>query len=741
MTKRGKTDFLELVKSGRRKAEQQAGQPQHLLALIQQQMLGHCERLLEAMFLASDDAFYERSDQANSNDDANLYFDAMRKVRLAKPAITHTFAQNLENDFRRLTEGPHTQTAANPEAITAQNLSLMDGDELETDLALKNMVSHARNGYREPLHEVHVRLKHLLPDTEMQDANNPLDPHQIARAFIDACTQALQVDIKARLILFKLFEKHVLKSLVPIYAHANQLLADAGIVPKVPRQLQKAEDALPTPAQNPQPAAQSATQEDAPQTPTEAGFNLSLEALVSLMTTAHGATPQAPVVNCYIVTAGNPGPIMTAPQLTSLLTRSQLLTDRQLSKGPKNLVPQVVNGLLRKADIDAPQALDNTNEAVINLVSLFFDQILDDDNLPLAVYALICRLQIPILKIALQDASFFSRPDHSARRLINTITATGVGFNENKLLERDPVYRKMADIVQVISRESRIEESLFGELHDDLTAVIRAEQHKVSIVERRTSQCATGRSRIRNAKKDSQNLLYSKLHGTQLPFAISEFLTTTWLQVLIITHLKHGHESAAWFANAEIVADLVWLCQRHQDLRSLQHREQLQPSLMQRVEAGLETAIENPTVRSAKVHELHDALHPLNTESDKVVYGTLSREQREALGQAAEQPPSQAQSAAVQPSREYLEQARQLPEGTWVEFEDEHSGAKWRYKLAIKVDSEAYIFVNRMGFKTLERSCQQVACDMQAHKMKPLACNEFFDRMMNKVLSRINDAA
>ncbi|MCC6373256.1 MAG: DUF1631 family protein, partial [Moraxellaceae bacterium] len=45
---------------------------------------------------------------------------------------------------------------------------------------------------------------------------------------------------------------------------------------------------------------------------------------------------------------------------------------------------------------------------VINLVSMLFDFILDDDYLPMAMKALLGRLQIPLLKVAIIDKTFFN---------------------------------------------------------------------------------------------------------------------------------------------------------------------------------------------------------------------------------------------------------------------------------------------------------------------------------------------
>ncbi len=62
---------------------------------------------------------------------------------------------------------------------------------------------------------------------------------------------------------------------------------------------------------------------------------------------------------------------------------------------------------------------------------MFFDIILDDRNLPIEIQALVSRLQLPILKVALKDRSFFTDRKHPARQLINEIARTSIGWESS----------------------------------------------------------------------------------------------------------------------------------------------------------------------------------------------------------------------------------------------------------------------------------------------------------------------
>lgn len=738
-------------------------QPPRLLAHIQKNTLSHCEQLLAHLFSATDDLFYDLSKRASSNNEQNLYFEAMREIRVRREGIANRFLRTQSENFSNLIDG-NAQEFDTWERDPETKLSIVDGDDLEVDLARSNMVSRTRDIYREELYELGMRLDHLLLQIEINEDNNPLDPNLLTKAFIDACQATLEINIKAKLILYKLFEKHVLKQLGHVYADANQILMEAGILPKVPKNLDnKVVHGGATQAQ-----AAAAPQSPAAESHTMFApipeFRMGYDALSMLLAAARNfafigtpsagqsvgaaAGPANSSFNCYIYTA-NPGPTMAAPELASLLTQSQPTYDQMLASGaPRNIVADVVTHALQHSNPAQPQALEQNEENVINLVAMFFDQILADEALPIEIQSLICRLQIPVLKVALRDRSFFSNPEHPARQLINSITRIGIAFDTTKPLDRDPIYRKMVDIVQVINRQYKTDDRIFSELQAELDTVVEKESRKSTVVEQRTTQTEAGKSRIKQARIAAQTSLYHRLKVVDLPDFVRTFLTTHWLQVMVITHLKQGAESSEWVSNEQTVSDLIWICQDHEDARSQQRRERLLPELLDRIERGLEVAIDNRDARKAKVAALEDALRVAPTAPQiQETIAPLNSEQKEALGKGENAPKTWEEMTAVERqqaryeelSTGFYEMAKNMPEGTWLEYFNEEDGKKVRCKLASKIDADTYIFVNRLGFKVLEKTRKQFAYDMQFNRARLVDTRPFFDRIMGKVVNDLTN--
>ena len=792
-----KPNHLELINQKGREPIQ----PPRLLDFIKKTSVGHCEQLLAHLFSATDDLFYDLSKRASSNSEQNLYFEAMREIRVKREGIANQFLREISESFSQLIDSPF-DSQFDDEYDTAASLSIVEGDDLEVDLARSNMIGRARDMFYAELNELSLRLDHLLLQVEVNEDNNPIDPQQMAEAFLNACQSKLEIDIKAKLILFKLFEKHVLKQLGHLYADANQILLDAGILPKIPKSMEKR--AVHGGVQHPTEKEFTPPEETAQQAAAQE-FRMGFDALSLLMATARnmafgGAAPQGyphqgypnqgqpnqgyanagvniqggvsqgvaggtpyyaipaggyPAGYNYYLFSGNPGPVMAAPELTSLLTQSQPVFDQQLtSNQPRNIVADVVQQLLAEKNPQQPQALEQNDESVINLVALFFDQILADESLPVAIQGLICRMQIPILKVALRDRTFFNNPNHPARELLNTITRVGIGFDETKPLERDPLYKKIVEVVQVLNRQYKTDDRIFTELKSDLETLVEREARKSAAVEERTTQSEQGKSKIRQARAAAQQLLYQKLKDVELPEIVNDFLTRHWLQVLVFSYLKFGPDSNEWVSHEQTVTDLIWISAPHSDTRSISRRERLFPELMDRIEFGLESAIDDPEARRNTVSALEKALAQLQSEVDPYLafeeelatYKPLNEEQKVALGRGENDPKSWEEMTAVerQQSRydelatQHFEAAKNMPLGTWFEYLDALNNKILRCKLTSKIDSETYVFVNRLGFKVLDRTRKQFAYDMQFGRVKILDANPLFDRIMGKVVSTLS---
>ncbi len=87
--------------------------------------------------------------------------------------------------------------------------------------------------------------------------------------------------------------------------------------------------------------------------------------------------------------------------------------------------------LIRAHRDELRQASSGTlDHMVIDVVGSLFDQILSDPRVPPQMARQIARLQLPVLRVALADPSFFSSRKHPVRRFVNRIASLACAFDD-----------------------------------------------------------------------------------------------------------------------------------------------------------------------------------------------------------------------------------------------------------------------------------------------------------------------
>ena len=203
------------------------------------EVLGECQRMasdrlpgsLKTVLDKVDDALFELANKADSSQRQNLYFDAMRELRLKRDSFEADFLASFNHEFENSID---LDKAKRHEAMFAQELelSLVESDEVEETLALTNFVESMKSHCKEQLFGLDRRMSYLLSQPDIGDGANPLGPHVIGSAFRSACQQ-LESDIEVKLTLFKMFDKFAAVGINQLYADVNDHLIRSDVLPKI----------------------------------------------------------------------------------------------------------------------------------------------------------------------------------------------------------------------------------------------------------------------------------------------------------------------------------------------------------------------------------------------------------------------------------------------------------------------------------------------------------------------------
>ena len=634
----------------------------------------------------------------------------------------------------------------------------MQNDELEESVAIDTMVAKVMSRATQPLSHLTTRIN-VLVSKKLDDKNNPLGPQQLCEYFLEAC-RSLGVEIKVKLIILKLFERYVLTDLEQLYAESNQILVAASVLPELQSAQPRRSSNRPVASGN-SPSRSGAGFSEAPayvDSSVQEAFG-SLQALLSEL--RGSALPARNLPSDAIPISSN--------DLMRLLSHLQSRAPQQVDEFDlQNQLEQLLHRVSVKSG--KSRVVGEVDEDVINLVSMLFEFILDDRTLPDSLKALIGRLQIPVLKVAVLDKTFFSRGSHPARRLLNEIASASMGWADQDEVQRDSLYQKIEQIVARLLNDFVDDPAIFSELLADFLAFTGDERRRSELLEQRTRDAEEGRAKAEMARQEVEHALNQRLLGKTLPEVVVRLLQEAWSKVLLLTCLKHGTQSEQWQAALATMDDLIWSVAPHEDLESRARLLELVPSLLKNLRDGLVSAAFDPFSTSdffTRLEALHvQTLQQLNKPakiapaSEPLDLGSSAADQKLELPPREDPVNEPASSAMVEVNEEIvllapgetrehepeinlddndeaLMQVDNLRVGSWVEFQEDEEH-KLRCKLAAVIKPTGkYIFVNRTGMKVLEKTRMGLAIEFRRGAIRLLNDALLFDRALESVIGNL----
>ncbi|HCW89942.1 MAG TPA: DUF1631 domain-containing protein [Marinobacter sp.] len=704
--------------------------------------------LLQGAFDAVDDSLFELANNARSNNEQNRYFEAMREIRIKRKGVERHFQDAVRQLFAN---PPHSNQKPDSESFAARtsadSLSLVQNDDLEEQVALNAMISKAKAHFQGPLIQLQARFSQVYPGAGEESPVNPMAPEHLCSAFVEAI-QALDIQIRERLILLKQFDRYVVSNLGMLLDEANRILVQAGIIPnfryhgKSRTGHSKAASKQGQTATGDQQAGQQSGTES-----TAAGDEALLEQvhqILAMQRANAGLPPRSANQNLHLIGGA---------ELASLLSQlPRTPPDDQtghgnLSEGSPEVIDlrAVVEQLLNQhpPENGKKPALSEVDEDLINLVSMLFEFILDDYNLSAPVQVLISRLQIPILKVVIRDRSFFSNASHPARRLLNSLAKAGIGWSDADEKTRDRLYEQIHATVARILNEFDNDVSLFETLCGEFDQFLARENRKSSLVEQRTRESERGRIKSRLAQEAVDRILQEKLARHKLPESVRNILINGWSRVMFLSYLRNDVEQR-WNQSVRVVDDLIWCLHPRFDDEERDQWVKVVPNLLKILRAGLEEVSYN----SSRLDEMMSDLKHELTRSFRANAQAEACEEPEPASEpelttagsykTAVERQQELEDAAIS---EYVSQIDSIEVGHWVEF-NLVNGTRFRCKLsAVIEEADCFVFVNRMGLKVIEKTRIELAHEMRRGRLTVLDQGALIDRAMDAVVGSLRRKA
>ena len=703
-------------------------------------------RDLARMMEKIDDALFARAEKAENNVAQTQYFDAMRELRIIRKDIEEDFLARFHAQFNQGIPRASQFSAGfslNWEDDDQSGLGLVDKNDMEEDLAITNMVTKIRGNCKQSLYSLDKRIGLLINDPDLERWLNPLGPEAICDAFHEAA-RLIETGLEIRLVIFKLFDQHVISNIGEMYKEVNQYLARMGVLPEIKTTLRKNSGPINSAQTTPAPVV--AGPSDNATTTVDSAIPTSGPAIGGTGQVGYGI----PGGSGCAVSGQSSIHALTFLQQGELPPTGPAAHSDGLAVDPADLTSGQVNILHGIKNSSLIQDLGKTGDMTIDIVAMLFDYILDDKNVPDTMRALIGRLQIPVLKIALLDKEFFSRKAHPARQLLNRLAATAVGWNEQQG-DKDPVYLKVQSLVQTIVDEFDDDVRLFETLLNDLEDFLRKEDEQAVVRAERSAKVMEGQERLEVAKSTTLEAIEPCVNDEQNLAFIREFISTHWKNLLFVTCARHGKDSDAWKQAVTTMDRLIWSVQPKYTREERQQLVAIQPKLLNNLRDGMERLSLPPAERDefiAKLVHAHgrtavnkvdaEPADQIQAETDTAEPETVDQDTVTQPGTAEAKTPTTTEQADIPAAAEiedaHTAKARQLATGDWIEFLGSDGKAK-RAKLSwVSPITNTYLFTDRQGLKAGNFSLVELAHMLRCARAKVLNAAPLMDRAVSTVL-------
>jgi Protein of unknown function (DUF1631) len=193
---------------------------------------------------------------------------------------------------------------------------------------------------------------------------------------------------------------------------------------------------------------------------------------------------------------------------------------------------------------------------IIDVVGSLFDQILSDGRVPPQMARQIARLQLPVLRVALSDSTFFSSRRHPVRRFVNRIASLACAYDDFQENPGKQFLVRVRELVQEIVEGDFDQIELYTAKLATLETFIAEQAHK-EVEQHGTATTLSNKEIELRLQQRYMLQLRAALKGVDLPDYLRDFLPQVWSQALVLAVTRDGADSDRAKRYRRVGRDLV----------------------------------------------------------------------------------------------------------------------------------------------------------------------------------------
>jgi len=578
------------------------------------------------------DIIWDFADKAETNELQRRFIDAVTVVTARRTDLEFVFRELITKGFSDFAAGrPIAKMFKNVPQEYSENseMELLSKSAIEEYVAIQNIANKTKSDCYQQLYALGQRLSLMRGGVKVNDFDIPAGSLHALYSFSKA-VESFSLVMDINLVLFFIFEKYVMKDIGGLYDRYNDCLINAGIFPNLKYVAQKA----PSSKLDNKHAGDEGTDNCVPGGIEEASQSVRgmrdqvnsgsgvqatavsvqstlvgeeiFDSICGLLTMRRKNDPrydQHPELNPNapsVVMATKPALIAVIDAIQDAVSNSytpmyppaeyegkssivNTAVLEQIQNKPHEEQNKLFDGVERRripfADLD-----------MIEFVGMLFEYVLNDEELPNVVKALISHLHTPFLKVAVLDPGLLIDGQHVAHRLLDLMLEAGHDWVDESQLLHGAFY-PMERQVERILHEFKEDIALFDEILEDFQKDIDILKQKALSNEERSREAERGHDKLEAARKRAKHVISRHVGERELPSSMHSFLFQVWMDrmTLLLVRKPNAEETKSWKKSLTIVDALLWSLDAPKDQVKQQRLREIYPALKRRIENMLDS--------------------------------------------------------------------------------------------------------------------------------------------------------
>lgn len=764
-----------------------------------------------------EEQLYELAEKAIDRETQNGYLDARAEAKARRAELEKTFRDQFAKLFDDRLHGE--DAPKKPSGLADLELSLVDEADLESSIAVKEFARRLSDMSEAELGPLAQRFGLLMRREGLESTDIPASPDAIADSLVKTLAK-LDAKPKLRIALLRLIEQMIAQDVRKIYGDMNAHFISHQVLPQIRPAFRRSTPGGPGAARpaagvpDPRQAAADLAQTAAMPPVAESDVYAQLAAMLAPPGMAGmpgmGAIPgMAPMgmpgeglpggpmgapglgmgplgVPGMSLPAGTPvqgipGLVMPSGGFMGALTGLQQggLRDFwnsagldlagwnsvQLAAPPEELAGAQPNwaaadyvNLVRQIRTSPVGSQVNQADGVtIDIVALLFDYIFEDKEIPPPVKHVVSRLQIPVLKVALVDKTFFSNKTHPVRLFLDQLAQASVGCPPD-VSRDDPLFRCIESTVERIVTEFETDVTLFTrELHG-LDRFLADYRESAVAMEEKTIAVAEAREHDEAARYAIEVEVSARASSPDVPIVTQALISETLPPLLEAAQVNGGSTGEAWQAALKLMDDLLWSVAPKPTPEARKELLSMLPSLLRR----LREAMHDAKLDEAKAEAYLRSLAPMHAAAVKaehvappqavtstapvevdvsaepeLTHKRIETEDGIAIEEIRLVKQARELRAAIDQYDLYDAEVKRLARGSWMEFR-RSDGNFVRAKLTfMNADYGVYVFTNPQLDNALSVSREALVLQLKTGDARMVVEKSLLDRALDGLFGKL----